>query len=83
MKFVSISAKRIRTELMWLLYGFIFASVLNLYSIIKSGEALAGFIANLHKVLLLSLIFYVMMIFFRGLASLIIRFSVGRKKDIT
>ena len=79
MKDITISGKRIRTEIKWLLISFIAAFILNVYSIVRFGTSWIEVITSLHIVLMMSLIIYVLLLFFRGLASLLIRFASGRK----
>jgi heme/copper-type cytochrome/quinol oxidase subunit 4 len=81
MKDITITGKRIRTELRWLLLGFILAVVLNIYSIIKYDTAWSELVSTLHILLIMAVIIYVILLFFRGLASLLIRFSSGRNKE--
>ena len=81
MKDITISAKRIRTELRWLLLGFVLAIVLNIYSIIKFKTSWSELVSSLHILLVMALIIYVILLFFRGLGSLLIRFSSGRNKE--
>ena len=80
MKDITITAKRIRIELKWLLLSLILALILNVYSIIKYNTSWAELITSLHMVALMSLILYVLLLFFRGLASLLMRIGSGRKK---
>jgi hypothetical protein len=80
MKDVSISGRRIRTELRWLAISFALAILFNIYSVIKFKTPLYELVTSLHIVLLLSLIIYVLLLFFRGLASLVIRLASGKKK---
>jgi hypothetical protein len=82
MKDFAIPAKRIRTELRWLLYSFIFAFILNIYSIVKLDTEWSALVAALDTVVLLSLVLYVLLIFVRGLARLIIRLSAGNRRDV-
>ena len=81
MKDITISAKRIRTELRWLLYSLIFAFILNIYSIARFDTRWSEIVTSLPAVILLSLVFYVLLIFIRGLAALIMRFAAGRQRD--
>jgi hypothetical protein len=80
MKDIIIPAKRIRTEIRWLLASLALAFILNIYSIIKFGSSWTELVTSLHVVILMSLVIYVLLVFLRGLASLLIRFSSGRKK---
>jgi hypothetical protein len=81
MKDITITGKRIRKELRWLLLGFILAVLLNIYSIIKYDTAWSELVSTLHILLVMALIIYVILLFFRGLAGLLIRFSSGRNKE--
>jgi hypothetical protein len=81
MKDVSISGRRIRTELRWLAIGFALAILFNVYSIVKYKTPLHELITSLHIILLLSLIIYVLLLFFRGLASLVIRLTSEKRKN--
>ncbi len=80
MKDITISGKRIRTELKWLMACFIAAIIFNIYSIIRYKTSWSEFFTSLHVVLILSVVFYVLLLFFRGLISLIMRFSSRRRK---
>ena len=81
MKDLTISGKRIRMELSWLLVSLALAFVLNIYSIVKFKTSWTELITSLHIIVLMSLIIYVLLLFFRGLASLLIRFTAGKRKD--
>jgi len=80
MKDITISGKRIRTELKWLLGCFVAAIIFNVYAIIRYQTSWAEFFTSLHVLVLLSLVFYLLLLFFRGLISLIIRFSTRKRK---
>jgi len=80
MKDITISGKRIRTELKCLLGCFVAAIVFNVYAIIRYQTSWAEFFSSLHVVVILSLVFYLLLLFFRGLFSLIIRFSTRKRK---
>ncbi len=80
MKDITISGKRIRTELKWLLVCFMAALIFNVYAIIRYQTSWAEFITSLHVVVILALVFYIMLLFFRGLLILIIRFSTRKGK---
>ena len=80
MKDITISGKRIRTELKWLMGCFIAAIIFNVYSIIRYQTSWAEFFTTLHVVVILSLVFYLLMLFFRGLFTLIMRFSTRKRK---
>ncbi len=80
MKDISISGKRIRTELKWLLGCFVAAIIFNVYAIIRYQTSWAEFITTLHVVVILALVFYMLLLFFRGLFTLIIRFSTRKGK---
>ena len=79
MKDITISGKRIKTELRWLIISLIISFVLNIISIIVYKTSLAELFTSLHIVVIVSLIVYVLLLFFRGLASLLIRFTPGKK----
>lgn len=81
MKDITITAKRIRTELRWLLYSFIFSFFLNIYAIAKYDTKWSELATSLDKVVLLSFVFYVLFIFFRGLVVFILRLSAGNRRD--
>jgi hypothetical protein len=81
MKDIKIPEKRIRIELKWLLAGFVLGFLLNAYSIIKFRTSWTELFTSLHFVLLMSLVLYVLLLFFRGLARLVLRFSAGKKND--
>ena len=80
MKDITISGKRIRTELKWLLGCFVAAFIFNVYAIIRYQTSWAEFFSSLHVVVILSLLFYLLLFFFRGLISLIMRFSTRKRK---
>jgi hypothetical protein len=80
MKDISISGKRIRSELKWLLGCLIAAIIFNVYSIIRYQTSWAEFFTSIHVVFILSLVFYVLLFFFRGLLSLVLRFSTRKRK---
>jgi len=80
MKDITIPGKRIRTELKWLMACIIAAIIFNIYSIIRYKTSWSEFFSSLHLVLILSVVFYVLLFFFRGLISLIMRFSSSRRK---
>ena len=80
MKDITISGKRIRTELKWLLGCFVAAIIFNVYAIIRYQTSWAEFFTSLHVLVLLSLVFYLLLLFFRGLISLIMRFSTKKRK---
>ena len=80
MKDITISGKRIRTELKWLLGCFVAAIIFNVYAIIRYQTSWAEFFSSLHVMVILSLVFYFLLLFFRGLFSLIIRFSTRKRK---
>jgi len=80
MKDITISGKRIRTELKWLLGCFVAAIIFNVYAIIRYQTSWAEFFSSLHVVVILSLVFYLLLWFFRGLISLIMRFSTRKRK---
>ena len=80
MKDITISGKRIRTELRWLLGCFIAAIVFNVYAIIRYKTSWAEFFTSLHVLLILSLVLYVLLLFLRGLVTLVLRFSARRKR---
>ena len=80
MKDITISGKRIRTELKWLLGSIIAALIFNVYAIIRYQTSWAEFFSSLHVVVILSPVFYLLLLFFRGLISLIMRFSIRKRK---
>jgi hypothetical protein len=80
MKDITISGKRIRTELKWLLGCFVAAIIFNVYAIIRYQTSWAEFFTSLHVLIILSLVFYFLLLFFRGLISLIMRFSARKRK---
>jgi hypothetical protein len=80
MKDITISGKRIRTELRWLLVCFMAAIIFNVYAIIRYKTSWAEFITSIHVLLILSGVLYVMLLFLRGLVTLILRFSARKRK---
>ena len=80
MKDITISGNRIRTELKWLLGCFAAAVIFNVFAIIRYQTSWAEFFTTLHVVVILALVFYLLMLFFRGLFTLIIRFSTRKRK---
>ncbi len=81
MKDITISGKRIRTEMRWLLGCFMAAIIFNVYSIIRFKTSWAEFFTSLHVLLILSLVLYVLLLFLRGLVTLVMRLSVRRSKN--
>ena len=79
MKDITISGKRIRNELKWLLGCFAAAIIFNIYAIISYQTSWKEFFTSLHVVVILSLVFYLLLLFFRGLFTLIIRFSARKR----
>ena len=70
-----IPRKRIRTEMIWLL-GCILAALVYLASaVIRYKTTWSAILAAWHVVVILALVFYVLLLFFRGLVVLVIRFS--------
>ncbi len=80
MKDITISGKRIRIELKCLLGCFIAAIIFNVVSIIRYQTSWAEFFTSIHVVFILSLVFYILLLFFRGLITLIMRFSARKRK---
>ncbi len=80
MKDITISGKRIKTELIWLMGCFVAALIFNVYAIIRYQTSWAEFFTSLHVVVILALLFYMLLLFFRGLFTLIIRFSTRKRK---
>jgi len=80
MKDITLSGTRIKTELKWLLGCFVAAIVFNLYAIIRYQTSWAEFFTKLHIVVILALVFYLLLLFFRGLFTLILRFSTRKRK---
>ena len=80
MKDITISGKRIRTELKWLLGCFVAALIFNVYAIISYQTSWKEFITSLHVVVLLSLVFYVLLLFFRLLVTMVLRYSSRKRK---
>lgn len=80
MKDITIFGKWIRTELKWLLGCFVAAIIFNVYAIIRYQTSWAEFFTTLHIVVILALVFYLLLLFFRGLVTLIIRFSTRKRK---
>ena len=79
MKDITIPGKRIRTELLWLLGCFIAALVFNVYAIIRYKTSWAEFLTSFHVLVILSVVLYILLLFFRGLVTLIIRFSTRKR----
>jgi hypothetical protein len=80
MKDITISGKRIRTELKWLMGCFVAAFIFNVYAIIRYHTSWTEFFMSLHVVVILALVFYILLLFFRGLVALVIRFSTRKSK---
>jgi hypothetical protein len=80
MKDISISGKRIRTELKWLLGCFVASIIFNVYAIIRYQTSWTEFFTTIHVVFILALVFYLLLFFFRGLFTLITRFSTRKRK---
>jgi hypothetical protein len=56
------------------------AIIFNVSAIIRYQTSWAAFFTSLHVVVILALVFYLLLVFFRGLFSLIIRFSTRKRK---
>lgn len=80
MKGFTISAKQIWNELKWLLGCFVAVIIFNVYAIIRYQTSWSGFFTTFHVMLVLALLLYVLLVFFRGLFSLVIRFSTRKRK---
>ena len=80
MKDITISGTRIKIELKWLLGCFLAAIIFNVYAIIRYQTSWAEFFSSLHVVVILAFVFYLLLFLFRGLFSLIIRFSSRHRK---
>jgi hypothetical protein len=80
MKDITISGRRIKIELKWLLGCLVAAIVFNVYAIIRYETSWAEFFSSLHVVVILSFVFYLLLLFFRGFFSLILRFSSRNRK---
>lgn len=80
MKDITISGTRIKIEFKWLLGCLMAAIIFNVYSIIRYQTSWAEFFSSLHVVVILAFVFYLLVLFFRGLFSLIIRFSSRNRK---
>ena len=80
MRDIVITRKRIRIEGWWLLACLAAALVFNVYAIIRYRTAWTEIFTSLHVTLILALVFYVLLLFVRGLTTLIIRFSTGKGK---
>ena len=81
MKNLKIPGKRVRIELRWLLASFVLAFLLNAWSVLRLKSTWTELFTSLHIVLLMALILYVLLLFFRGLGSLILRFTPKNKDD--
>ena len=81
MKDIKIPGNRIRIEFKWFLFSLALSFLLNAYSIVKYRSPWTELITSLHIVLLVSLVVYVLLLFFRGLASLLIRLTSGKRND--
>ena len=77
---MTISGTRIKIELKWLLGCFLAAIIFNVYAIIRYQTSWAEFFSSLHVVVILAFVFYLLLFLFRGLFSLIIRFSSRHRK---
>lgn len=82
MKDIRIPASRIRKEGIWLLISLIVSLGFNFYSIIRFHTAWKELITQIHVVIILALIVYVLILLLRLLAGLVIRFAgVGRSRS--
>ena len=81
MKDIKIPRKRIRTELIWLLACFILGFLGHAYNIYRYKSSWAELFTGLHIMVLMALIVYVLLLFIRGLGSLILRFTPRDKDD--
>jgi hypothetical protein len=75
MKVFTIPRKRIRTELIWLLGCFMAALAYQASAVIRDTNSWSGLFTSWHVVVILALVFYVLLLFLRGLVTLVIRFS--------
>ncbi len=73
MKDIIIPSTLIRKELIWFLASFILSVIFNIYSIIRYDSAWKELITQIHVVLILSVIFYFMILLVRLLARLILK----------
>jgi hypothetical protein len=80
MKANILHVKRIRTELLWLLGGFIAALAFHVHAVLCDQTAWSALITSFHAVILLALVFYVLLLFIRGLVSLVMRFAARKRK---
>ncbi len=81
MKDIKIPGSKIRRELNWLLISLVLSFLLNAFSILKYKSPWTELITSLHVVVLVALIVYILLLFFRGLASLLVRLTGGRRKE--
>lgn len=75
MKVFTIPRKRIRTELIWLLGCFMAALAYQASTVIRDTNSWSGLLTSWYVVVILTLVFYVLLLFLRGLVTLVIRFS--------
>lgn len=80
MKGFTISGKQIRNELKWLVGCFVAAIIFHVYAIIRYQTSWSAFFTTLRVILILTLVFYLLLVFFRGLISLVMRFSTRKRK---
>ena len=73
MKDIIIPSSRIIKELYWLLAGFALAVIFNIYSIIRYDTAWKELLTQVHVVIILSFIFYFLILLVRLLARLILK----------
>ncbi len=73
MKDITIKAKTIRREIFFILLSFALAFVMNIVGIAKHGTQWKELLTQIHIVLILSLIIYILMWFIRLLVMLVLR----------
>ncbi|MEE4114816.1 MAG: hypothetical protein V2I37_01530 [Marinilabiliaceae bacterium] len=73
MKDITIKAKTIRRELYFLLLSFGLAFILNIVGIAKHGTQWIELITQIHVVLILTFVIYILLWFVRLLAMLVLR----------
>ena len=73
MKDITIKAKTIKRELYFLLLSFALAFIMNIVGIAKHGTQWKELITQIHVVLILTFIIYLLLWFVRLLAMLVLR----------
>jgi hypothetical protein len=78
MKDIVIPSRVVKRELLILLVSFVSSFLLNIFSIIKYKTAWVEVFSQLHVVLAVAVVIYILVAFFRWLSSALLRLFVKR-----